>query len=89
MVPVPIKSEKSDEALSAVNERENDCSVTDGGMKCGSVIGSSDDQVPLDSVICTKSTGCRVAGAPKIDAPLGPNSVTLGPSVKSALCAGR
>ena len=41
-----------------------------------------DDQVPLDSVSCTRSTGCLVAGAPKIGVvPLGPKSVTVGPSV--------
>ena len=88
-VPVPIKSEKSEGASAAVSPSENDCVVIVGGMKLGFVIGSIDDQVPLDSVICTKSTGCLVAGPPKICVvPSGPKSVTLGPSVNDALLDG-
>jgi hypothetical protein len=46
--------------------REYDCWVNVGGIKWGSVTGSSDDHVPpVDWVICTKSTGCLVPGAPK------------------------
>ena len=53
------------------------------------MIANIDDQVPLDSVSCTRSTGCLVAGAPKICVvPLGPKSVTVGPSVNDALLLG-
>lgn len=84
--PVPMKSEKSEGAFAAVNPSENDCVVIVGSMKFGLVFGSSEDQVPLCSVKLTKSTGCLVPGAPKICVvPLGPKSVTVGPSVNCAL----
>ena len=76
-LPVPMKLENS--ASAAVSVSENDWVVIVGGMKCGSVIGNSEDQVPLGSVNCTKSTGC--IAAPKICVvPLGPKNVTVGPT---------
>jgi hypothetical protein len=66
IVPVPMNCVNTEPALEAVRLREYVCSVIVGGMKFGSVFGSIDDHVPLDSVNFTKSTGCRVPGAPKI-----------------------
>src|SRR5271166_4878428 len=84
-----MKSGNSEGASAAVSLSENDCVVIVGGMKFGFVIGNRESQVPLDSVICTKSTGCLVASAPKICVvPLGPKSVMVGPSVNIARFVG-
>ena len=72
-VPVPMKSENSEPAFAGSSVREYDASVIVGRMKLGLVTGSNEENVPLDLVNSTKSTGCVVAGAPKIWVlPLGP-----------------
>ena len=87
--PVPMNSGSSEAAFEASSVRANDSVALLGGMKCGSVTGSIDDQVPLGSVMDTTSTGSVVPGAPKsVVTPSGPLTVTVGPSVRSATWLG-
>ncbi len=51
--PVPMNSGSSEAAFEASSVRANDSVALLGGMKCGSVTGSIDDQVPLGSVMDT------------------------------------